>query len=193
MRALCRDDLAVDDAVAALRRHSLIGPPGNTFGIHRLVQAVTRNRMSRDDDQAWRHIAAALVDAAVPQDTSTREAWPVCRLLLPHAQTVSDPLGRPMWRLATSLGASGDYAAARAQWHTLTDAHAILLGPEHPETLTDRANLAYWTGLAGDAVAARDLFAALLPVLEKVSGPEHPDTLTARANHAHWTGKAEAP
>ena len=52
-----------------------------------------------------------------------------------------------------------------------------MLGPEHPDTLTTRANLAHWTGEAGDAAGARDQFAALLPVRERVLGPEHPDTL----------------
>ena len=66
-----------------------------------------------------------------------------------------------------------------------------VLGPEHPDTLATRANLARWTGEAGDPAAARDLFAALLPVFERVLGPEHPDTLSARANLARWTGKAE--
>ena len=63
-------------------------------------------------------------------------------------------------------------------------------GPEHPETLAARGNLARWTGEAGDAAGARDQFAALLPVFERVSGAEHPDTLTARGNLAHWTGAA---
>ena len=55
-----------------------------------------------------------------------------------------------------------------------------VLGPEDPDTLNTRINLARWTGEAGDAARARDQFAALLPVLERVSGPEHPDTLAAR-------------
>ena len=53
-------------------------------------------------------------------------------------------------------------------------------GPEHPDTLAARGNLARWTGEAGDAAGARDQFAALLPVVERVLGPEHPDTLAAR-------------
>ena len=65
-----------------------------------------------------------------------------------------------------------------------------VLGPEHPDTLTTRGNLACWTGEAGDAAGARDQFAALLPIRERVLGPEHPDTLTARANLARWTGEA---
>ena len=65
-----------------------------------------------------------------------------------------------------------------------------VLGAEHPDTLSTRANLAYWTGRAGDAAGARDQFAALLPIRERVLGPEHPDTLTTRANLAYWTGQA---
>ena len=64
-----------------------------------------------------------------------------------------------------------------------------VLGPEHPDTLTIRANIARWTGDAGDAAGARDQFAALLPIRELVLGPEHPDTLTTRANLAYWTGQ----
>jgi hypothetical protein len=62
-----------------------------------------------------------------------------------------------------------------------------VLGPEHPDTVTTRSNLARWTGAAGDAAGARDQFAALLPIRERVSGAEHPDTLIARASLASWT------
>ena len=58
-------------------------------------------------------------------------------------------------------------------------------GPEHPDTLITRDNLACWTGQAGDAAGARDQLAALLPIRERVLGPEHPDTLTARSYLAH--------
>ena len=63
-------------------------------------------------------------------------------------------------------------------------------GPEHPETLAARGNLARWTGEAGDAAGARDQYAALLPTVERVSGPEHPATLAARDGLADWTGEA---
>ena len=66
-------------------------------------------------------------------------------------------------------------------------------GPEHPATLTTRANLARFTGRAGDAAGARDQYAALLPVLERVLGREHPDTLAVRADLAYWTEKARDP
>ena len=65
-----------------------------------------------------------------------------------------------------------------------------VLGPEHPQTLAVRSNLARWTGQAGDVAGARDQYAALLPVSERVLGPEHPATLAARSNLARWTGEA---
>ena len=55
------------------------------------------------------------------------------------------------------------------------------LGPEHPDTLDTRSDLAFWIGEAGDPANARDQFAALLPVIKRVLGPEHPQTLTVLA------------
>jgi hypothetical protein len=144
--ALCAGPLTLDDAVAGLRHYSLIGPPGTTFTVHRLVQAVTRDQLPPQEQQAWRAVAAALVESAVPQDVAVRAAWPVCRSLLAHAQLVADPLGAPTRRLAIALGDGGDYATARTWWQRLVTVYADRLGPEHPETLSARSNLAHWTG-----------------------------------------------
>jgi hypothetical protein len=65
-----------------------------------------------------------------------------------------------------------------------------VLGPEHPDTLINRHNLANFTGYAGDAAAARDQFAALLSVYEEVLGSEHPETLAVWYQLAHWTALA---
>jgi hypothetical protein len=39
----------------------------------------------------------------------------------------------------------GDAAAARDQYAALLPVDERVFGPEHPETLTIRASLAYWT------------------------------------------------
>ena len=59
-----------------------------------------------------------------------------------------------------------------------------MLGPDHPDTLTTRNNIAAWTGRGGDAAGALRLFRELLPDRERVLGPDHPDTLTTRNNMA---------
>jgi hypothetical protein len=76
------------------------------------------------------------------------------------------------------------------RWKTRLD---DALGPNHPDTLTARANLALFTGTAGHPAAARDQYTALLPTIAGVFGPRHPDTLTARANLARFTGEAGDP
>jgi hypothetical protein len=48
------------------------------------------------------------------------------------------------------------------------------LGPDHPDTLTTRNNIGYWTGQAGDARGALELFTALLPDRQPVLGPTTP-------------------
>ena len=92
--------------------------------------------------------------------------------------------------IGRGAGEADDAAEAEDQYAALLPVYEWVLGPERPDTLSIRANLAYWTGEAGDAAAARDRYAALLPVYERVLGPERPDTLTIRANLAYWTGEA---
>ena len=190
---LLEDRLAAGDAIGALRRYSLIGPPADgTVSMHRLVQAVTVDQMPAELASQWRQAAAALIEAAIPADTALPGTWPACAALLPHAQAVLDLTSDGMWQIARYLGESGSYPAARDLFRVIADARGEddAYGAEHPHTLAARVHLAYWTGAAGDAAAARDQFAALLPVSERVLGPEHPETLTTRGSLASWTGEA---
>ena len=190
---LLGDRVAAGDAVAALRRYSLVTPAGDGLVlVHRLVQAVTLAQVSADVARQWEQAAAALVQAAIPADAALPAAWPVCAVLLPHARAVLDLTSGGMWRIAQYLGYSGSYLAARDLFQLIADAHRDdgAYGAEHPDTLDARASLARWTGQAGDAAGARDQYAALLPISERVLGAEHPDTLAARANLARWTGQA---
>ena len=188
---LLHDQLAAGDAVAALRRYSLVSPPADgVVSVHRLVQAVTLDQMPADLAAAWRQAAAAVIEDAIPGDTDQPGLWPICAALLPHARVALADDSAGMARIANYLGSSGSYAAARDLQRRILDARERVLGPEDPDTLAARHQLARWTGQAGDAAGARDLLAELLPVRERVLGPEHPDTLTTRQHVARWTGEA---
>jgi hypothetical protein len=190
---LLEDELAAGDAVAALRRFSLVTLAGDgSVSVHRLVQAVTVDQMAAELAGEWRQAAAALIEAAIPDDAQLSEAWPTCAALLPHAQGALNLTSDGMWQIARYLGHSGSYPAARDLVQLIADAHRQdgAHGAEHPCTLTARHNFAHWTGMAGNPAAARDLFAALLHVRERVSGPEHPETLAAQHELAQWTGEA---
>jgi hypothetical protein len=191
---LLEDPLAAGDATGALRRYSLVSPAaGGSVSVHRLVQAVTTDQMPAELASRWQRAAAALIEDAIPDDTDPPETWPVCAVLLPHAQAALDDDSAGMARMANYLGSSGSYAAARDLQRKVHNERERVLGPEHPHTLAVRGLLASWTGQAGDPAAARDQYAELLPVRERVLGPEHPYTLSARHGLASWTGQAGDP
>jgi hypothetical protein len=191
---LLGDDLARDEAVAGLRRFSLVSTPrGGLISVHRLVQAITLAQLPAEEADAWRRAAATVIGAALPGDPENPGRWPVFAALLPHVQAALHPASDGMHRIAEYLGESGSYAAARDLHQRVIQARQEVLGAEHTDTLTARDYLAYWTGEAGDAAGARDQYAALLPVRERISGNEHPETLTARANLAYWTEQAKNP
>jgi hypothetical protein len=191
---LLTNQLAAKDALAALRRYSLVSAPiDGVVSMHRLVQAVARDQMPQKLASEWRRAAAAVIEAAIPNDPKEPENWTDFAALLPHALVALAADSDVLERIARYLGFSGSSVPARDLQHKIAEARESVLGPQHPDSLHARANLARWTGVAGNWAAARDQYAALLPVAERVFGPEHPETLHLRGNLAHWTGKAGDP
>ncbi|MEU3622492.1 tetratricopeptide repeat protein, partial [Amycolatopsis coloradensis] len=79
--------------------------------------------------------------------------------------------------------AAGNTEASVDPGHTLADSERVL-GPDHPNTLTSRNNLAGAYQAAGDVGRAIPLYEAALADSERVLGPDHPNTLTSRNNLA---------
>jgi Domain of unknown function (DUF4062)/Tetratricopeptide repeat len=194
LRPLLDDELARDDAVAGLRRYSLISAPRDgRVSVHRLVQAITLDQLPEEDRIAWRQAAAAVIETAVPDSPEDPATWPAFAALVPHVQAALDPATSGPFMSAQYLGRLGRYAAARDLVRQVFDARERSWGAEQLDTLVARAELAHWTGMAGDPAAARDQYAAALPVEERVLGAEHDETLITRANLARWTGLAGDP
>jgi hypothetical protein len=188
---LLEDSLAAGDAIAALRRYSLVTLAGTkVVSVHRLVQAVTRDQMPTGLAQAWRQATVAVIEAAVPDEPGEPASWPAWEALVPHILAALAPASVGMARMAMYLGFRGNAAAARDLQDKVVNARERGRGPQHPETLYARIGQAYRTGLAGDVASARSQSAALVPTLEEVLGPEHPYTFAARDNLALWTGEA---
>lgn len=107
----------------------------------------------------------------------------------PHARRSwgrrSRRVGHPEQRRILA-GQAGDAAGAVAQFDTLVQDTTTALGPDHPNTLTARGNLALWRGHAGDPAGAAAAFEELLRDEELVLGPGHPQTLITRNNVAVW-------
>jgi len=105
---------------------------------------------------------------------------------LDHPHTLTAAATSPLaWRGGDPVG------AAQAFEQLLTDRLRIL-GPDHPDTLATRHDVAHcvarpvtpWRGQA---------FEQLLTDPHWVLAPDHPETLAARHNLAHWRGEAGDP
>ncbi|MFI6513295.1 tetratricopeptide repeat protein [Streptosporangium sp. NPDC050855] len=182
----------VAEALRVLASYSVIGrsADGTAVSVHRLVQAATLATLTTDEHESTQRHAAALLQAALPDDAKALANRAVYTELLPHARAALAPGSVAMGKVIIYLDAVGDWRTAHALQHQRLTAISDQLGLEHPHTLTARHNLASWTGRTGDAVGAREMLTQLLPVVERVLGAEHPDTLTTRHNLARWTGRA---
>ena len=80
--------------------------------MHRLVQAVIADQIPAGLASQWRQAAAALIEAAIPDDPFLRRTWEVYETLLTAAQAVLDLTSGGMRQIANYLGTSGNYPAA---------------------------------------------------------------------------------
>lgn len=192
---LLEDELQTKDAIAALRRYSLITPGRDgSVSVHRLVQAFTIDYMPKEMADAWRDATADLVDEAIPIDPQDPQTWTDYAALLPHAQAVLVPAEHyGLSRLVHYLGASANYIAARDLQQKIFDATKERYGPDDRDTLIAQGSLAVAVAREGNLAESQNLLAALLPVIERAFGPENPHPLQTRANLAYVTGQAGDP
>ena len=66
-----------------------------------------------------------------------------------------------------------------------------VLGPDHPDTLINRNNIAMFTEQSGDPREALRLSQELLPDQVRVLGADHPDTLRTRKRVAALSDQAQ--
>lgn len=185
---LIGDEFARDDAVAGLRRYSLISAPHDGLvSVHRLVQAITLDQMRPELAKAWRHAAAAVIEAALPADPEDPAAWPAMAALLPHARAALSLGGYGIGKIVSYLRVSGNGAEALVLQRQILEACQADLGAEDPRTLSASASLATLTGVTGDSAEALRQFVDLVPVMTRCLGDKHPATLTARGNLARLT------
>nr|QNO48202.1 hypothetical protein PGANABGL_00016 [Methanosarcinales archaeon ANME-2c ERB4] len=109
------DPLLFDDVVAALRRYSLIDASDESLSVHRLVQAVVRDRLGADEEKRWVETAVRLLSAAFPFDSDDVRTWHQCSCLLPHA-------------LAAAAHAEAREVAPEAAQHILNQTGLYLRG-----------------------------------------------------------------
>ncbi|MFG1949375.1 tetratricopeptide repeat protein [Nonomuraea sp. NPDC048826] len=201
------DEAMVDEALRVLHRHSLLdhdrAAAHREIRVHQLVQRATReNVIARPGlgEHLFTEVARTAADALL-------HLWPPVEpdqlgpVLRANADALLQATGTALFgpdtgvhpvllHATTSLGETGQVAAAMTACAELHSRCLRTLGPDHPSTLAARSNLGLWRGESGDAAGAVAVFEASLADLERVVGPDHPYTLIARGNLARWRGEA---
>src|SRR5262249_6704593 len=159
------DTLAFDEVIAALRRYSLLEVEYDALRVHRLVQAVARDRLGEEARAVWAAVAVRLGQRAFRFNESEVNTWPTCARLLPHAlntaeysetfHVATEETGELLDAIGGYLQVRGQFNEARAvQARALAIAEAMY-GPSHPTVTIRLNNLGNVLRDLGELVAAR--------------------------------------
>jgi tetratricopeptide (TPR) repeat protein len=185
LAAALRDPIAFGDQVAALRRYSLIDAHDDALSVHRLAQAVVRERLGDEERRAWAERAVNLVDQIFPSEVEDKAVWARCRRLLPHVRTVAERAGAAGVAQAvveSMLHRAASYSRNAGVWLEARDLYlrAIALAtPLHGEraevvaTLHRGLALTLVLGQIGNPVEARKLAEHALSVHVEHFGADH--------------------
>ncbi|MFB8240159.1 tetratricopeptide repeat protein [Kitasatospora purpeofusca] len=169
--------------------------------LHALTARAARETVPPADIVATVHAAASALAEAWPEYEHT--ARDLSAVLRANSDTLADHAGDHLWQSDThpvlvtaghSLTAAGLVKEAVTHWQRLAAEAERLLGTEHLDTLSTRANLAtaYWqAGRTDEAIVIKE---RVLADRERLLGHDHPTTLTARANLAasyHQAGRTD--
>ncbi|MBI5305052.1 MAG: toll/interleukin-1 receptor domain-containing protein [Chloroflexi bacterium] len=184
---LPNDEYALANALIALRKYSLVEKTDMTIAVHRLVQAIVRERMTDDERKMFADTAVRIVDDAFPGgDISTDlDSWQDCARLLTHALAASDfaarlnttpeATGRLFNQAALYLRTRAQLAEAKQLFERALAIDKATLGPNHPNVATAVNNLGSALIDLGDLPAARQCFERALAIDVAVFGPNHPN------------------
>jgi tetratricopeptide (TPR) repeat protein len=145
------DVVTFDEAVAALRRYSLIDTTEKSFSIHRLVGALARDRLTDGERNEWATHAINLVRGSFQFDSQDLGSWDRCAQLLPHALAAAGHAESLSAAPRTTVGVledAGRYLQKRAQYaeakYVLERALALCIsfyGENHPRVAAVANNL----------------------------------------------------
>jgi len=180
-----KDEMALNDAIAALKRYSLMNVADDSLSVHKLVQAVARDRMSENERKRWAEAAVRLVNGAFPQKSQDVRTWDECSALLPHALAAaghSEELEVAHEATSRLLNQAGLYLGGRAEFSDAKSLHERALeidekvyGPDHPTVAIRVNNLGGVLRTMGDLEGATERFEQAIKIAENAYGPDHPD------------------
>ena len=198
-----KDLLALNKGIKALNQYSLVNALPDSLSVHRLVQAVVRDRLKTEEQEKWSVAAVQTINANFPSEGYQEpQVWPRCAALLSHAQVVIEhanaievglePVAALLNSMASYLRGRALYPDAEPLYRRALVIQETQLGAEHPDVATSLNNLAELLRDQGKYTDADPLFRRSLEIRETQLGAEHPDVATSLGNLAallHLQGK----
>jgi hypothetical protein len=117
------------------------------------------------------------------------------QIIFLETELAATPLGADddLLHLRSTLAADyytlGNYRSALQHAGDELTLRGRLQGPDHPNTLTTRGNVAGCTGESGNGTEALRLYQELLPDQIRMLKADHPGVLATRGHVATWTGQ----
>jgi transcriptional regulator with XRE-family HTH domain len=190
LAARAADPLAWRQTLAHLTKQSLVRIDHRGLQMHRLTQAILRERLTAAQAAATRSYAEAIMAASDPGDMPNPATWPRWARLTPHV-LAADLAATDNPALRELAGHTCWYLLERGDIRTAHDLASGLhrqwrdrLGEDHPHTLT-AAHFLAWTLLEmGRHAESRDLNQDTLARRRRILGHDHLDTFYSAHNLA---------
>ncbi|HEV3293887.1 MAG TPA: FxSxx-COOH system tetratricopeptide repeat protein, partial [Streptosporangiaceae bacterium] len=183
LAARAGDPLAWRQTLARLARRSLARIDQHGLQMHRLTQAILRDRLTPGQAAATRNRTEAILAASHPGDPENPATWPRWARLIPHllaadlANTGSPSLRQLACHGCCCLLQRGDIPAAFALTSDLRQRWRDRLGADHEHTLEITHYLAWALHEMGRFAEASDLDQDTLDRRRRVLGQDHCGTL----------------
>jgi tetratricopeptide (TPR) repeat protein len=178
------DALTYNRVLADAARYSLVDLTPESIGMHRIVQAVIRARLTPEEESQLARTAGELVWLAFPREGWEITTWPDCARLLPHALSVCEhaqrlhiagwQTGRLMNRVASYLYERGQYRQALPLARDCIAITETALGTEHLHTAWAHGQLGVILHALGGLPEARAHLEHALQIGQAAVGPDHP-------------------
>lgn len=185
LEALVTDSAQLDQAIAVLRRLSLVQRQAetHTLSMHRLVQAVLQDSMAQETRKQWAGRVTAALDAGFPEVLPAAEhaVWKQCERLFPHVlrylhqETASESLvfASLAYKAAQYLRERCRFEEAEPLYRQALQIQERALGPDHPEVARTLNYLAVLFWCQGKYTEVETLYRRTLQIRERAPDSDH--------------------
>ena len=183
----------LDGAIASLLQYSLVDANEQAISMHRLVAAVTRDRLSEQDRKHWADIALRLINDAFAFESIDVGTWGQCSALMSHVMAATahaEALSVSPEVTCSLLNEAGRYLLKNGQF---AEAKALLdralvvarrvFGDKHPVVSAIVNDLGRVHMRRGELDQARVYFEWALGIDEPLHGHNHPHVATVVNNY----------